>query len=93
MIIPYIDVVSNNLSKAILKGLKNNKLLYIILTCFYIIIMICIYIFIWIPFQTNLSQTIFKTKNMLTIIPKEVLSELTNIHKLLDLGQKKNIKV
>ena len=91
LIIPYIDVVSNNLSKAILKGLKNNKLLYIILTCFYIIIMICIYIFIWIPFQTNLSQTIFKTKNMLTIIPKEVLSELTNIHKLLDLGQK-NIK-
>ena len=91
LIIPYINVLSNNLSGAILKGLKNNKLLYIILTCFYIAVMISIYIFIWLPFQTNLSQTIFKTKNMLTIIPKEVLSELSNIHKLLDLGQK-NIK-
>ena len=91
LIIPYLNVLSNNLNDAILKGLKNNKLLYIILTIFYITVMICIYIFIWLPFQTNLSQTIFKTKNMLTIIPKEVLSELTNIHKLLDLGQK-NIK-
>ena len=40
------------------------------------------------PFQNNLSQIIFKTKNMLNIIPKEVLSELNNIHMLLDLGQK-----
>lgn len=30
---------------------------------------------------------IYKTKNMLSIIPKEVLANLTNIHKLLDIGQ------
>ena len=40
---------------------------------------------VWIPFLRNLNSIIYKTKNMLSIIPKEVLANLSNIDKLLDM--------
>ena len=91
LFLPFVNTLINELKICISRGIKNTKITYIVLICFYISVIFTFYIFIWMPFQNNLSQTIFKTKNMLNIIPKEVLSELNNIHKLLDLGQK-NIK-
>ena len=84
LLIPFIQNLVDELRNCISKGVKNIKITYIIFICLYFSVIIAIYIFIWMPFQNNLSQIIFKTKNMLNIIPKEVLSELNNIHKLLD---------
>ena len=75
----YIDSVK--------KKLKNNRLLYVIIISVYLGLVFAFYLCIWIPFEKRLNQTIYKTKNMLSIIPKEVLASLANIHKLLDIGQ------
>jgi len=59
---------------------------------FFAIITIC-YFFVWIPFENGQNLTIYKTKKMLSILPKEVLAKISNIHKLLEIdtmGNKKN---
>lgn len=48
------------------------------------IISVC-YFFVWIPFENNLNLTIYKTKKMLSILPKEVLAKISNIQKLLEI--------
>ena len=44
------------------------------------------YLLYWRPFVTKLDKDIYKTKNMLSIIPKEVIASLKNINNLLNLG-------
>ena len=44
------------------------------------------YLLYWRPFETKLDKDIYKTKNMLSIIPKEVIASLKNINNLLNLG-------
>lgn len=46
---------------------------------------ILLYFFVWIPFIRRLNTSIYKTKNMLTIIPRDVLASVWNIQKLLDI--------
>ena len=62
-----------------------------------VIIINIIFIFVffnsWRKFVDNLNNTIYKTKNMLFIIPKEVLASLKTIPKLLDIKEVKNLRV
>ena len=51
-----------------------------------IIIITLFFAFYIIPFIYKLDQDIYKTKNMLSIIPKEVLASLRNISVLLNLS-------
>jgi ABC-type proline/glycine betaine transport system permease subunit len=63
------------------------KLTFILVLAAFLGVVVVVYFGVWVPFEKQLNQTIYKTKNMLCIIPKEVLASLTNIHKLLDIGQ------
>ena len=40
----------------------------------------------WIPTIFSIDEDIYKTKNMLSIIPKDVLATIPGINKLLNLG-------
>ena len=44
------------------------------------------YLAYWIPSIYSIDEDIYKTKNMLSIIPKDVLSTIPGINKLLNLG-------
>ena len=49
-------------------------------------LIIILYFIAWIPFIRKLDMAIYKTKNMLTIIPRDVLASVFNIQKLLDIN-------
>ena len=77
-----IDVMEKFSEQAYLK--------FVIAVILYISIIFLAFIFIWIPFIRSLNSIIYKTKNMLSIIPKEVLASLSNIEKLLGIEKKLN---
>lgn len=81
----YIEIIAS-LANSIKKSLDNNKFLYILLISTFIGIVLLCYTLLFVPFEIRLNQTIYKTKNMLSIIPKEVLASLDNIQQLLDIG-------
>ena len=60
--------------------------LYFIIIILLIIFITLFFAFYIIPFIYKLDQDIYKTKNMLSIIPKEVLASLRNISVLLNLS-------
>ena len=61
----------------------------------YFSILLLVFFFIWIPLISELNNILHKTKKMLSIIPKEVLSNINNITKYLNIRvlekNKKNI--
>ena len=62
---------------------------YIILIAIYAAILIFIFGIYWIPMIRRLNIEIYKTKNMLGIIPVQILASLPNIRELLDISYKK----
>jgi hypothetical protein len=52
----------------------------------YIVIIVFVFLCVWRKYVSALSKVIYKTKNMLSIIPKEVLSTLSSIHRLLNIN-------
>ena len=73
----------DKLQSAIISGFENKVNLFLIMGILYIIICSVFYFFFWRGYVDSLSKIIYKTKNMLSIIPKEVLASLNSIHKLL----------
>lgn len=73
----------DTLQRAIVSGFENKINLFLIMGILYIIICSVFYFFFWRGYVDSLSKIIYKTKNMLSIIPKEVLASLNSIHKLL----------
>ena len=62
----------------------NSNVLYALIWLF-IGIVSCLYFFAVIPVEVKLNEMIFKTKNMLSIIPKEVLAAMPQIKNMLDI--------
>ncbi len=87
---PAYAALKNQLKISISGSMSTFETLYIIIFSVFLTGVVVTYLFIWRPFEDSLNQTIYKTKNMLQIIPKEVLASLSNIHKLLDIGQNLN---
>ena len=81
----YLQELKNLTFKTFGDWINNQHMQYIVLLLIYISYILIIYIFIWRPIINNLSKLIIKTKKMLKIIPKEILSNINNISKLLDL--------
>ena len=55
------------------------------------IVLVCIgFTALWLPFVLGENETIFKTKNMLSIIPKEVLFTLPHINIMLGIDDEGN---
>ena len=52
----------------------------------FLLLVSAFYLAYWIPSIILHDESIYKTKNMLAIIPKDVLSTIPGINKLLNLG-------
>jgi hypothetical protein len=87
LIITNHNVLRDNFRNCVNTQLRSMKLTFILVLAAFLGVVVVVYFGVWVPFEKQLNQTIYKTKNMLCIIPKEVLASLTNIHKLLDIGQ------
>ena len=59
----------------------------IIINAIFMIVVIIGFIIIWLPFIMRENETIFKTKNMLSIIPNEILISLPHINIMLGLDE------
>ena len=81
IIYPYL----NGNRKIILEtfSLEGHNYSFIIITILYLIIVIIIYFVYWFPIIISLNNSIYKTKNMLTIIPINILANQNNINLLL----------
>ena len=78
-----IDDVSSNSTKT--------RLLLLCIPSVFIGAVLLYYVLVFLPFQIQLNQTIYKTKNMLSIIPKEVLASLNNIQHLLNINKHQKV--
>lgn len=87
LIITNHNALRDNFRNCVNTQLRSMKLTFILVLAAFLGVVVVVYFGVWVPFEKQLNQTIYKTKNMLCIIPKEVLASLTNIHKLLDIGQ------
>lgn len=67
-------------------NMNNNIVLYFIYA--FLVCDAFIFLGLLIPIQIKLNQTIFKAKNMLSIIPLEILGSLNQIKKMLDIGKR-----
>ena len=90
----FINIFHPNYSKlmkAMIDDVRNNfnktSLLFLCIPCVFTGIVFLYYVLVFLPFQMQLNQTIYKTKNMLSIIPKEVLASLNNIQHLLNINK------
>jgi hypothetical protein len=81
IIFPYL----NENRKIILESfsLEGYNFHFIIIIMLYLIIVSIIYIIYWFPIIISLNNTIYKTKNMLTIIPIKILASQNNINILM----------
>ena len=59
----------------------------LIINVVYIAVVFIGFFFIWLPFVLEENETIFKTKNMLSIIPNEILISLPHINIMLGIEE------
>ena len=80
----------NELIKQTTKGIDNdiNKIENIIYFGIFCVMggLLIVFIVLWIPFIKKVNTSIYKTKNMLTIIPRDVLASVWNIQQLLEIN-------
>jgi hypothetical protein len=82
----YINQLKIITINSIEQHVTNLHMSYILLIVSYIVIFIFIYVFYWIPMIRNMDVEIYKTKNMLSIIPVKILASQPNIKKLLNIS-------
>jgi len=70
------------------ESLTNVYMPYIIILIVYIVICCLIFFFYWIPMIQTRNIEIYKTKNMLSIIPVKILATQPNIRELLNISTK-----
>lgn len=82
---PAFNLLMKNLNDSIHYEADLVRLSIIFGMSIYLSILFLCYLICWRPFESKLNVTIFKTKKMLCIIPKEVLMAIKNINVLLAL--------
>merc|ERR1712032_1603604 len=80
---PTYEVLKDDFENIFNNSLYLFKSIYILILSIFLSLFFVCYLFVWKPFEQNLSDNIYKTKNILSIIPKEILAGLNNIHKIL----------
>jgi hypothetical protein len=74
-----------------LEGIFENTIkISLIINIVFILVVLVGFSFIWLPFVLEQNETIFKTKNMLSIIPNDVLVTLPHINIMLGIDEEKN---
>ena len=87
LLIPYLASLKQVTLDVLNKYLNEAYFIFVILMITYLCLITLLFLFVWIPFVRELNSIIYKTKGMLSIIPKEVLASISNIDKLLDLDK------
>ena len=97
LVIVYRFIISEVIQDAlkrmylIFEGIFNSTIkVGLIINIVFIIVVTLGFFLIWVPFVMQENETIFKTKNMLSIIPKEILITLPHINIMLGLEEEKN---
>ena len=83
IIIPYVDTNRKALLKSLKLKVKN--VYFIVFSCISLFISVFIFYIFWIPIVFFFNDIIYKTKNMLSIIPTNILIYKSNIEILKDL--------
>lgn len=78
-------LISTKMQESIEKYFNNNSNILYIMIWVFIGLVGCLYFFVLMPIEANLNEMIYKTKNMLSIIPREVLATLPQIKKMLNI--------
>ena len=86
IILPSIEEERNLTLDNIIINVSSNKRIYIVLLIIYFLLILVFYMFYWRPIINNITLLIYKTKNILTIIPVEILASQTNIKSLLNIS-------
>ena len=89
VILQYILQEKDISTDCILKYIEGGYIIYIVLISIFALIICGIFWFYWIPMIRVLNMEIYKTKNMLTIIPVQILASLPNIRELLNISNKR----
>ena len=58
----------------------------LLLNIIFIIVVAFGFLFIWIPFLFNVNKTFIKIKNMICIIPSELLMSISSINNLVEIS-------
>ena len=90
IILQYINQERDITIETTYESLINTYMPFIILIIVYIVILLLIFFFYWIPMIQTRNIEIYKTKNMLSIIPVKILASQPNIRELLDISTKIN---
>ena len=91
-IAPIFDYLMDNFYNSINSFWSGKHNLYMITMILFFIFFTAFFGLYWIPFIYKQDEDIYKTKNMLSIIPKDVLASLKNISKLLNVGNLSVVK-
>ena len=86
IILTTIEEERNVTLHSIFENISSNKSIYIIRLIVYFFLILVLFTLYWGPFINNITLLIYKTKNILNIIPVEILSSQTNIKSLLNIS-------
>ena len=86
IMLPSLEEERNITLVSIIQNISSNKRVYSILLIIYFLLIIVLYMLYWRPIINNITVLIYKTKNILTIIPVEILAAQTNIKSLLNIS-------
>ena len=86
IILSSIEEERNLTLDNIIENISSNKRIYNILLTVYFFLILVLYMLYWRPIINNITFLIYKTKNILTIIPVEILASQTNIKSLLNIS-------
>ena len=87
IILPFIDEQKEMITESILNTFVTSSKTNAIMFLIYYIILGILFFFYWLPMINEINNTISKTKNMLSIIPMQILSEQANIKTLLNIHE------
>jgi hypothetical protein len=86
-ILTYINQERNSTIEKMLETFKTKNRNYIITIIIYLFLIVIFYIIYLNPIINGIKILIYKTKNMLTIIPVEILTSQTNIKNILNISE------
>ena len=81
-----IEILDNTFEEAF----NQTELISLIINIIFICVVFIGFAFVWLPFVHDEDETIYKTKNMLSIIPKEILVSLPHINTMIGIDDGKN---
>ena len=85
-LLPIYNDTLNEFYKSIRNFWSTSYDIFLAVMVVLLLIMTTFYLAYWIPSILSIDEDIYKTKNMLSIIPKDVLATIPGINKLLNLG-------